>query len=126
MFRHLSKFLASRWIVWCVYSITLLAIAVGCIGTATIIGDLLLGYVWIYSAICGGALVLMCCGMLLCKLNSNARQRTNPLRNLSDIKLRPIAYTLGGPALKLGAPSQPPFVSLTVRKESQTHATQNQ
>lgn len=126
MFRHLSKFLVSRSVVLCVYSITLLAIAVCCTGAATLIGDLLLGYVWLYSAMCGGALVLLCCGVLLCKLNSIAWQRTTPIRTLSDLKLRPIAYTLGGPALKLSAQSQPLFVSLTIRKESQIHATQNQ
>src|SRR5262249_37589593 len=116
--RHLGALLAS--------TAALLAIAFSFIGAVTIFGDLVLGYLWIFGALCGGAIVLLSGFAALVKLNTLAAREARSSSTAKEISLKSIAYTLGGPAFTKSAQIQPPFISLTVRKESRSYARQNQ
>lgn len=126
MFKCLPKSILCQFGIWLVCTFALLAVAFVFIGAVTIFSDRVLGYLWVYGALGGGALVLLGGFAALVKLNALAAPETKAPEAAKQINLKPIAYTIGGPAFTNRAQTQPPFVSLTVRKESRSYATQNQ
>lgn len=117
--------------IFCGYaSLTFLAAAL-LIGAAVIFGDLVLGYAWVFGVRVGVLVVLALGVTALAKLNAinlwkPARAPRFNAQAVKPIAVKPIAYTLGGPAFHTRSHHQPPFVSLTTQQEVKSYASQAQ